>query len=264
MLYIKKLADKVQKMLMEEMLDGSRVSALVTDPSLEDNPIIYANRTFAKMTGYSQEETLGRNCRFLQGEETDHSSVMKIRKAIAKKEPITLVVKNYKKDGTLFWNRLSIRPVTLEDTCYFIGTQTDVTIQHRQMEELHSKDTEIEQLMLPIMMIDNNLSAVSLIGQMTEERFSILITKLSSFVHEREVDHVMLDITGLYWHEGTSIDRLLEIQQVLELMGSCLYITGVSPVLARKLAISKGSHQVLQTFSSIRQAIQFIKIKDGE
>lgn len=241
------------------MVNGSRVSALVTDASKEDNPIIFVNKTFETMTGYTEAEALGHNCRFLQGEETDPSTVMKLRRAIAERNPLTVVLKNYKKDGTLFWNRLSIRPFAIEGHDFFIGTQTDVSVQYRQIEELHSKDHEIEQLMLPIMMIFDNLAAVSLIGQMNEERFDLLNAKLSDFVHSRGVDHVMLDVTGLYWHEETSIERVLDIQQVLELMGSCLYLTGVSPALAHKLAASKDPKQELKTFSSIQQAIHYIQ-----
>ena len=245
---------------MEAMIDGSRVSALVTDASKEDNPIIFINKTFERMTGYTEGEVLGRNCRFLQGEGTDPSTVMKIRRAIAERTPLTVVLKNYKKDGSLFWNRLSIRPVTIEGQNFFIGTQTDVSVQYKQIEELHSKDHEIEQLMLPIMMIYDNLAAVSLIGQMNEERFDLLIKKLSDFVHSHEVDHVMVDVTGLYWHEETSIERLLDIKQVLELMGSTLYVTGVSPDLARKLVAAKDPNQELKTFSSIQQAILYIQL----
>ena len=244
---------------MEAIIDGSRVGALVTDSSQVDNPIIFANKTFEAMTGYTQEEIVGRNCRFLQGKDTDPSTVLKIRRAVAERTPLTIVLKNYKKDGTLFWNRLSIRPITIEGVYYSIGTQTDVSVQYRQIEELHTKEHEIEQLMLPIMRIYDNLAAVSLIGQMTEERFNLLIMKLSDFVHSNEVDHVMVDITGLYWDQGTSIDRLLEIQQVLKLMGSQLYITGVSPGMARKLAASKDPQQIVKTFSSIQQAIYYIQ-----
>lgn len=244
---------------MEAIIDGSRVGALVTDSSQVDNPIIFANTTFQTLTGYTEEEILGRNCRFLQGEDTDPSTVMKIRRAVAERVPLTVVLKNYKKDGTLFWNRLSLSHIIIEGTHYCIGTQTDVSVQYRQIEELHTKEYEIEQLMLPIMRIYDNLAAVSLIGQMTEERFSLLIMKLSDYAHSNEVDHVMVDITGLYWSQGTSIDRLLEIQQVLKLMGSQLYITGVSPDMARKLAASKDPGQVLKTFSSIQQAIHYIQ-----
>lgn len=246
---------------MEALINGSRVSAIVTDASQDDNPIIFVNKTFETMTGYTEDEVLGRNCRFLQGEDTDPSTVMKIRRAVAERNPLTVVIKNYKKDGSLFWNRLSIRPITIEGKNFFIGTQTDVSVQYKQIEELHSKDHEIEQLMLPIMMIYDNLAAVSLIGQMNEERFDLLIDKLSGFVHSQAVDHVMVDVTGLYWHEETSIERLLEIQQVLELMGSSLYVTGVSPDLARKLVAAKDPNQELKTYSSIQQAIFYIDRK---
>lgn len=256
---IKNLTEAVQRQLMEAIIDGSRVGALVTDASQKDNPIIFANRTFEEMTGYTREEILGQNCRFLQGEETDPSTVAKIRRVIAEKASLTVVIKNYKKDGTLFWNRLNLRPLNIDGTDYYIGTQTDVSVQYRQIEELHTKEHEIEQLMLPIMMIHDKLAAVSLIGQMTEERFSLLITKLSDFVHSNEVDHVMLDITGLFWNQGTSIDRLIEIQKVLKLMGSQLYITGVTPEMARKLAASKDPQHVMKTFSSIQQAICHIQ-----
>lgn len=259
MFEIKKLTVAVQRQLMEAIINGSRVGALVTDASQEDNPIIFANKTFETMTGYTQEETLGRNCRFLQGKDTDPTTVSKIRKAVSERVPLTIVLKNYKKDGTLFWNRLSLRPIIIDGVPYCIGTQTDVSVQYRQIEELHTKDHEIEQLMLPIMRIYDNLAAVSLIGQMTEERFNLLITKLSDYVHLNEVDHVMIDITGLYWQQGTSIDRLLEIQQVLKLMGCQLYITGISPDLAQKLASAKDPQQILKTFSSIQQAIYYIQ-----
>lgn len=259
MIEIKKLTQAVQRQLMEEIINGSRVGALVTDASKEDNPIIFANKNFETLTGYTQEEILGRNCRFLQGKDTDPTTVSKIRRAVSERVPLTIVLKNYKKDGTLFWNRLNLRPIIIDNVPYCIGTQTDVSVQYRQIEELHTKDYEIEQLMLPIMRIYDNLAAVSLIGQMTEERFNLLITKLSDYVHSNEVDHVMIDITGLYWQQGTSIDRLLEIQQVLKLMGCQLYITGITPVLAHKLATAKDPQQVLKTFSSIQQAIFHIQ-----
>ncbi|WP_156890541.1 STAS domain-containing protein [Sporosarcina ureae] len=259
MFKIKKLTEAVQRQLMEAVIDGSRVGALITDASQEDNPIIFANKTFETLTGYTQEEILGRNCRFLQGEETDPTTVSKIRRAVSERVPLTIVLKNYKKDGTLFWNRLSLRPIVIDEVPYFIGTQTDVSVQYRQIEELHTKDHEIEQLMLPIMRIYDNLAAVSLIGQMTEERFNLLITKLSNYVHTNEVDHVMIDITGLYWQQGTSVDRLLEIQQVLTLIGCNLYITGITPDLAYKLAVAKDPQQRLKTFSSIQQAIYYIQ-----
>lgn len=85
-------------------------AALITDPHLPDNPIIYATRAFFELTGYSREEVIGRNCRFLQGRDTDAEAVRLIREAIDARKPITIDILNYCKDGRPFWNRLRIRP----------------------------------------------------------------------------------------------------------------------------------------------------------
>ncbi|REB08197.1 PAS domain-containing protein [Sporosarcina sp. BI001-red] len=237
------------------MLDGSRVATLVTDPSQADNPIIYANRTFETMTGYPLNETLGQNCRFLQGTDTDPHAIKKLRDAIHNQEAIILTLKNYRKDGSLFWNRLSVTPVQIEGHSFFIGTQTNVSVEYRQRDELTNKDSEIEQLMLPIMTIQDNLAAVSLIGEMSPQRFNLLTQKLSEFVQKNGMDHIIIDITGLYWNHESPLTSLLAVQDVLRLMGAQLYITGISPKVAQSLIGSRASDEHLQTFSSIQQAI---------
>ncbi|MCM3757955.1 PAS domain-containing protein [Sporosarcina aquimarina] len=256
---MKKLDQSVQNQLLEAMLDGSRVATLVTDPSQPDNPIIYANRTFESMTGYPLTETLGRNCRFLQGEDTNPLAVKQLRDAIQDQKPITITLKNYKKDGTDFWNRLSVTPLQIEDHLFFIGTQTNVSVEYKQRDELSNKDSEIEQLMLPIMMIQDNLAAVSLIGEMSPQRFNLLTQKLSEFVQHHEVDHIIIDITGLVWNHESPLTSLLAIQDVLKLMGTQLYVTGISPKVAQSLVSERLSDQQLLTFSSIRQAMDSIQ-----
>ena len=84
---------------------------IITDPSLQDNPIVYASGDFLTLTGYSRDEVLGRNCRFLQGTDTDQQKVDGIRKAIANGEDVSVVFVNYKADGTAFWNKLFIAPL---------------------------------------------------------------------------------------------------------------------------------------------------------
>lgn len=256
---MKNLAQSIQTQLLEAMLDGSRVATLVTDPSQPDNPIIYANRTFETMTGYPLGETLGQNCRFLQGTDTDPLAIQQLRDAIDEKRAITVTLKNYKKDGTLFWNRLSVTPVQIEGHSFFIGTQTNVSVEYRQRAELTNKESEIEQLMLPIMTIQDNLAAVSLIGEMSPQRFNLLTQKLSEFVQKNNVDHVIIDITGLYWNHESPLTSLLAVQDVLRLMGAQLYITGISPKIAQFLVSKRATEEQLQTFSSIQQAIARIQ-----
>ena len=81
---------------------------VITDPSLQDNPIIFASNDFLSLTGYTKEEVLGRNCRFLQGSETNREKVESIRKGLAGGEDITVTMVNYTSDGTPFWNKLFI------------------------------------------------------------------------------------------------------------------------------------------------------------
>ena len=103
-------------------------SVLITDPYQEDNPITYANKALENLTGYTNEEVIGRNCRFLQGPDTDPAAVAKIRNAIDKREPVTVTLKNYRKDGTEFWNELTVSPVNdaAGDTVNFVAIQHEV------------------------------------------------------------------------------------------------------------------------------------------
>lgn len=108
----------------------------ITDPSLPDNPIIFANQGFTAITGYSPSEAIGRNCRFLQGEETAPAVIKAMRKAIAARQPGTYVLLNYRKDGTKFWNELTINPVFDKEgkLINFIGLANDITVR-KQTEE---------------------------------------------------------------------------------------------------------------------------------
>ena len=110
-------------------MDAAPVGIIVTDPSLPDNGIVYANGEFERLTGYAESEILGENCRFLQGEETDPETVTEMREAIAAEEPVTVELRNYRKDGTPFWNRVWISPIRDVDGAVtnFVGFQEDVT-----------------------------------------------------------------------------------------------------------------------------------------
>jgi len=110
---------------------ATRMSMIITNPRQDDNPIVFANDAFCRLTGYSREESVGRNCRFLQGPESDPKAVARIRAAIAATEPIEIDIQNHRKDGSLFWNRLLIAPVGDEDGAisYFFASQFDVTVE---------------------------------------------------------------------------------------------------------------------------------------
>jgi PAS domain S-box-containing protein len=105
------------------------VPTVITDPREHDNPIVFANAAFAKLTGFEREETLGRNCRFLQGPATSRKDVARLQVAIDARERIELDLLNHKKDGTAFWNRTLVSPVIEdhEDTAYLLVWQFGTT-----------------------------------------------------------------------------------------------------------------------------------------
>ncbi|WP_166395475.1 PAS domain S-box protein [Rubrobacter marinus] len=122
--------------LAELAASASRHGILVTDPNLPDNPIVYANPAFEKVTGYAPGKILGRNCRFLQNGDTDQADLEAVRAAVREGRECRVVLRNYKEDGTPFWNDLSISPVHDEDgrLIFFVGVQEDVT-ERKQMAD---------------------------------------------------------------------------------------------------------------------------------
>ncbi|WP_435186767.1 PAS domain S-box protein [Halobellus sp. EA9] len=125
-----------------EAIDDAPVGISIADPDRDDNPLIYVNDRFVELTGYPREEVLGRNCRFLQGENTDPDTVGRIREAIDAEEPVSVDLRNYRKDGTEFWNHLEIAPVR-DDTgevVNWIGFQQDVTERKQRQEQLEVLD----------------------------------------------------------------------------------------------------------------------------
>jgi PAS domain S-box-containing protein len=132
--------------LLERAVTASTNSIVITDPNQPDAPIVYANPAFERTTGYTAEEALGRNCRFLQGEDRDQPALGELRAAVSEGRHCTVVLRNYRKDGTLFWNELSIYPVRTEEqgVANFVGVQNDVTERIRA-EEIFSEMRRAER-----------------------------------------------------------------------------------------------------------------------
>eukprot|EP01018_Ginkgo_biloba_P010510 Gb_14095 [translate_table: standard] len=115
---------------IREALDNFQYNFVITDPCLSNHPIVYASEGFLKMTGYSKEEVLGRNARFLQGPDTDRRTVLEIREAIREEKPCQVSILNYRKDRTTFWNLFHLAPVfSREDgrVVHFIGVQSPIS-----------------------------------------------------------------------------------------------------------------------------------------
>jgi sigma-B regulation protein RsbU (phosphoserine phosphatase) len=126
-LQVQTLAEQLA--LKDRALDVAAEGITIADARLPARPLIYANKGFERLTGYPVGEVLGRNCRFLQGPDSDPATVAEIRAAIAEQRECVVEILNYRRDGTSFWNRLSITPVRDEAgvVTHFIGIQSDVT-----------------------------------------------------------------------------------------------------------------------------------------
>jgi PAS domain S-box-containing protein len=115
---------------LRTLLEGDEVemSVVFSDPSLPDNPMIFVSDEFEEQTGYRPEEALGRNCRFLQGRDTNPHSIEAIRQGLKAETRFTIDILNYRKDGSAFLNRLRIRPIYDGDgrLMFFAGAQNPV------------------------------------------------------------------------------------------------------------------------------------------
>ncbi|MEU2350540.1 SpoIIE family protein phosphatase [Modestobacter sp. NPDC049651] len=115
--------------LRERAVVATDIAFTISDPRQPDDPLVWVNPSFTRITGYSYEESVGRNCRFLQGPSTDRARLQELREALTAQQPITTTLLNHRKDGTAFWNQLAITPVFDGDDelISFVGVQTDVT-----------------------------------------------------------------------------------------------------------------------------------------
>ncbi len=124
---------------------ATRMPMIITDPRQHDNPVVFANDSFCRLSGYARQEILGRNCRFLQGPDTDPATVRRIHDAVAAVQPIEIDIRNVRKTGEPFWNRLLLAPVfdSHGKLAYFFASQVDVSLERERLEGLQSDNAAL-------------------------------------------------------------------------------------------------------------------------
>lgn len=144
--------------LLQRMMDASNDGIVVAEQEGEDNILIYVNPAFERLTGYSSNEILYRDCRFLQNGDRDEAVLTLIRQAIDNGQPCRQRLRNYRKDGSAFWNELSITPVYNESDklTYFIGIQKDVTEQVEAQERVVQLQRELDEARARIIALEND------------------------------------------------------------------------------------------------------------
>lgn len=134
--------------LLQLVIDASNDGIVVAEQEGEDNILIYANRAFERLTGYASEDILYQDCRFLQADDRDQPGLAAIRAALKSRQPCRQIIRNYRQDGSPFWNELSITPVfnQADQLTYYIGIQKNVTEQVQAQERVKQLEAEVASL----------------------------------------------------------------------------------------------------------------------
>ncbi|AZH24141.1 PAS domain-containing protein [Haloplanus aerogenes] len=191
--------------LKERVMDEAPVGITISDPDLEDNPVIYANAAFERITGYPVEQVIGRNCRFLQGPDTDPETVAKMRRAVDNLEPVTVEVRNYRRNGEEFWNQVTIAPIYDEDDepSHYVGFQQDVTDRKEAEEAL---ETERDRLALLNQIVRHDIRndmavALGWGGELTdripEEDVAAFERVMTAATHTKELTEAVGDLAKI-------------------------------------------------------------------
>ncbi len=134
--------------LLKKAVDESNDGIVIAEQEGEDNILIYVNKAFERLTGFTAEDILYQDCRFLQSGDVDQEGLQVIRDAIKAESSGRAILRNYRKDGSMFWNELSVSPVFNDEDQlrYYIGIQKDVTEQVEALKRAEAVEEELRQL----------------------------------------------------------------------------------------------------------------------
>lgn len=199
--------DSYDPLLFTQAINVANDGIIITDYLKRDNPIIFVNRTFEKMSGYSFSEIVNQNCRFLQRDDRNQKGIEIVRKAIEAGESCRVDLRNYRKDGTMFWNELSIAPLKNKkgQITHFVGVQKDITKQKRFEEFLFSQSLE-DPLTRLLNRRGFDIKAKQLIETSKREKADALLIML-------DLDNFK-SINDCYGHSNGD-DALIEISRLL-------------------------------------------------
>jgi len=197
--------------LKTRAMDDAPLGITIADMRREDEPLIYVNEGFERITGYGAEEMLGRNCRLLQGEATAEEPVAAMREAIENDESVTVELRNYRKDGTRFWNEVTLAPIAGENGTvpYYVGFQQDVSERKEYERRLLEQRDDLDVLNQIVRHdIRNDLqtvqAAAELLGEFVDEEGREYLESIRDGVGRvvdltetaREMSEVMLEGDG--------------------------------------------------------------------
>lgn len=188
-----------------QIIEASPFGMLLVDAQANDMPIVYVNTAFEELTGYSCNEIIGRNCRFLQGDDRNQPDLDILRDAIKKQKACTVILRNYRKDGSRFWNELRISPIFDSDgqVTYFVGIQNDVTEREERKSAKSDKQTDalwqlVSKAVVGMMIFQNskpvfaNQALCDMLGYSLEEFLSFSQEDFWEKIHPDDRDAVKI------------------------------------------------------------------------
>ncbi|WP_312025439.1 STAS domain-containing protein [Listeria booriae] len=249
---------KLQFRIISKALNMTSVGVVITDGDLPENPIIYVNSGFERITGYTSEEVMGKNCGMLQGRKTDKAALAKISQAVKNRTNVNVFLQNYRKNGEIFFNELTIDPIYDEESGknYFIGIQRDVTREEKYKMLLEDSIEEIVKMSTPIVPVQEGVAVLPLVGALSTDRFEEMTQNVASYLDDSHIDYLIMDISGLADFNDDVAANLIKFLALTKLTGVSLMLTGVSPKFAMLMVNYDSRLPNIPTFSTVREALK--------
>lgn len=237
---------ETQSRVFRRAFESSLTAMVITDPTKEGNPIVHVNPGFEKLTGYSMEDSVGKNCRFLQGPETDAASVKELRSSIKRGSNAQVKLLNYRKDGKKFWNELVITPVRDADgnLTHFVGVQFDMT-NHQKTENKLSRARDVAEAA--------NVAKSAFVANMSHEIRTPLTTVvgMTEMLLEQENDKAKHDTLQLIRQSGQHLVTL--VNDVLDM----------SKIEAGKLEADPVEVEPIQVIEDVASSMRYRAMEKG-
>ncbi|MEF8825598.1 MAG: bacterio-opsin activator domain-containing protein, partial [Halapricum sp.] len=171
-----------EQRLKERAMDEAPVGIAIADATQPDEPLIYVNDAFEEVTDYKKEEAIGVNCRFLQGPDTEIEKTEEIREALDEPEPVSVELRNYRKDGALFWNELEITPIRDEtgELTNYVAFQQDVTERKEAEFQIEREHERLQRLLDRINGLVSDVTEIVVTAGSTEEVYDLAAERIGS------------------------------------------------------------------------------------
>ena len=250
--------------LSNQAIAASTDGIVIADARKPDMPITYVNPAFERLTGYLSEEVIGRNCRFLQGNDTDQPALDTLRQALRDGKGCKVVLANYRKDGTGFWNELSISPIYDADgnLTHFVGIQSDITERKLAQEALHFQQEQTEKLLLNILpgpIAEQLKHEPSTIADIFED-VSVLFADLVGFTEfsSRRSAHELVEFLNEIFSEFDQLAEKHGLEKIKTIGDAYMVVAGLP------MPRSDHADAIAQMAIDMQQALANVNVKTGE